>query len=56
MGILQQNMSEELTAWAEDYFVHTNLMIIHSIQGNISKVLVIPQWLKSCQSKSVKYL
>jgi hypothetical protein len=41
--VSKKNIPEEWTACAEDDFMGIYLVIIHSGQGNISKVLIFPQ-------------
>ena len=44
MWILQKYVTEKIIARAQDHLVSSNLLIIHSGQCDICKVLIIPEF------------
>ena len=54
MWIPQEYVLEEQAARTEYYFVCSNLLVIHCGQGNICKVLVIPQLAECMGSGGVR--
>ena len=56
MGIIQQDVFEEWTVIAEDHFMGSYLLIIHSGQSNISKVFIFTQLFNSVESIGFKII